>query len=203
MMIFGAAEAPMPAPYSLDLRERVVALLEEGRQPLEVARLTNLGVATVGRWKRAFRERGNVEPLPAAGGPAGKLGVDGHEFLLTYVSQHVDATLAEMQDALFAHLSIDVCDATISAMLVEHGYSWKKKTFRLREADAEALLEMQKSFMEVASTTPPEKMVFLDECGANEAMTPTRARSLQGERAYAPRVTRRGEKGVDHRRSHA
>jgi len=192
----------MPAPYPIALRERVVALLDEGREPLEVSRLMNLGVATVGRWKRHFRERGNVEPLAATGGTEGKLGVEGREFLLTFVAQRADATLAEMQDALFEHLDIAVTDGTISSILVEQGYTWKKKTFRLREADAEALLELQKEFMEVAASIPPERMVFLDECGANEAMTPMRARSLQGERAYAPRATRRGEKGVGRRRAH-
>lgn len=161
-----------------------------------------LGVATVGRWKRAFRERGNVAPLPATGGTDGKLGTTGREFLLTYVSQHADATLADMRDALLAHLGIDVTDGAISAFLVERGYTWKKKTFRLREADAEELVEMQRAFRETASKTDPEKLVFLDECGANEAMTPQRARSLQGERAYAPRVTRRGEKGLGRRCPH-
>ena len=58
----------MPAPYPLELRERVVALLDTGKEPLEVSVLMNLGVATVGRWKRRWRECGSVEPLPLPGG---------------------------------------------------------------------------------------------------------------------------------------
>jgi transposase len=86
----------MPTPYPIALRERVVALLEGGRAPLEVSVLMQLGVATVGRWKRTWKERGSVEPLPARGGITEKLGVEGKEFLLSFVEQHADGTLADM-----------------------------------------------------------------------------------------------------------
>jgi transposase len=184
------------------LRERAVALLDEGRQPLEVSQLLRLGVATVGRWKRALRERGSVEPLPHAGGVEGKLGISGKEFLLDFVVQNADATLADMVEAVRVQLSIDVSDTTISELLIEHGYTWKKKTFRLREDDADGLALLQRRFMAETADVPPDRLIFLDECGANEAMTPSRARSLQGERAYAPRATRRGKKGLDNRRPH-
>jgi len=123
----------MPTPYPIVLRERVVALLDLGREPLEVSCLMNLGVATVGRWKRAWKERGSIEPLPPRGGIVEKLGVAGKEFLLGFVEQHADATLADMVEALYEHLDIEVCDSTVSGLLVEHGYTWKKKTFRLKE----------------------------------------------------------------------
>ena len=190
----------MPAPHPMVLRERVVALLQDGRQPLEISQLLKLGVATVGRWKRALRERQRVDPLPHGGGTDGKLGQQGREFLLNFVTQHPDATLAVMVDALHDQLGIDVADATVSEVLIALGYTWKKKTFRLREVGGEELARLQVEFMADASTLPPGEVVFLDECGANEAMTPIRARSLQGERAFAPRTTRRGEKGVHHRR---
>ena len=190
----------MPAPYPIELRERVVALLETGKEPLELSGLLNLGVATVGRWKRSWKERGSVEPLPQPDGGKEKLGVLGKEFLLNFVEHYTDATLADMVEALYDHLDIDVSVSTISDFLVDHGYTWKKKTFRLKEKDAEALLEMQAKFIAEVASLDPGQVVYLDECGANEAMTPTRARALEGERAFAPRPTRRGEKGDDHRR---
>lgn len=191
----------MPPPYPIELRERVVSLFKRGHEPLEISGLLDLGVATVGRWKRAWKERGTVEPLPASGGITEKLGVEGKEFLLSFVEQQADATLADMVEALHEHLDIDVADATVSEFLVAHGYSWKKKTFRLKEKDAEALLKAQAQFVAEVASVDPEKVVYVDECGANEAMTPTRARALEGERAYAPRPTRRGEKGDHHRRT--
>jgi len=76
----------------------------------------NLGVATVGRWKRAWKEHRTVEPLPQAGGGGGeKLGVEGKEFLLNFVEQRADATLADMVE-----VDIDVSDSTVSEFLVEH-----------------------------------------------------------------------------------
>ena len=190
----------MPPPYPIELRERVLAILQSGGEPLATAKLISLGVATVGRWKRAWAERGSVEPMPARGGIVEKLGVDGKEFLLNFVEQFADATLADMIEALHDHLGIDVSDSAISEFLVSHGYTWKKKTFRLKEKDAEALLEMQAKFVADLASVDAD-VVFVDECGANEAMTPTRARALGGERAYAPRPTRRGEKDHHHRRA--
>ena len=190
----------MPAPYPVELRERIVGLLETGKEPLEISALMNLGVATVGRWKRSWKERGSVEPRPHPGGGKEKLGVLGKEFLLNFVEHYADATLADMVAALDEY-NIEVVDSTISAFLIEHGYTWKKKTFRLKEKDAAALLKMQAEFVSELALLDPEKVVYLDECGANEAMTPTRARALEGERAYAPRPTRRGEKNHNHRRA--
>jgi len=58
----------MPAPYPIELRERVVAILDSGGEPLETAGLMNLGVATVGRWKRAWKEDATLADMVAGGG---------------------------------------------------------------------------------------------------------------------------------------
>ena len=59
----------MPAPYSIDLRLRVIAACKRGVfTELEVAETFGIGEATVRRWKRRERESGSVEPLPHGGG---------------------------------------------------------------------------------------------------------------------------------------
>jgi transposase len=57
----------MVRPYSLDLRERAVALVKDGRSCRSVARLLELGEATVIRWACRERESGSPAPKPMGG----------------------------------------------------------------------------------------------------------------------------------------
>jgi transposase len=57
-------------PYSLDLRERVIAALEEGDlTQLAVAEKYDISLRTVETWARQWRETGNLEPKPHHSGP--------------------------------------------------------------------------------------------------------------------------------------
>ena len=53
--------------YSKDLRERAVAMVEEGESRREVARLLNLVPSTAVRWLDRWRRTGNVAPKPGTG----------------------------------------------------------------------------------------------------------------------------------------
>ena len=51
--------------YSKDLRERVVAIVEEGDSAREAARLLNVGASTAIRWIERWTTTGSVEASPA------------------------------------------------------------------------------------------------------------------------------------------
>lgn len=53
----------MPAPYSNDLRFRVIAKLSDGWPLQKTADNFNLGVATVGRWWRRYKKDGSYKPI--------------------------------------------------------------------------------------------------------------------------------------------
>ena len=58
----------MPKPYSIDLRERVVAAVEQdGLSRHEAASRFGVGVSTAINWVRRFRETGNVAPSRMGG----------------------------------------------------------------------------------------------------------------------------------------
>src|SRR5579885_2646263 len=52
----------MAKPYSMDLRERVVAAVEEEGLSRHAAAGFGIGVSTAINWVRRFRERGSVAP---------------------------------------------------------------------------------------------------------------------------------------------
>ena len=57
----------MTRPYSVDLRERAVALVKDGHSRRAVARLLDLGELTVMRWVRRERASGSPAAKPIGG----------------------------------------------------------------------------------------------------------------------------------------
>ena len=58
----------MAAPYSLDLRERVVvSVVEGGLSCHQAAARFGIGIKTAIDWVRRFRETGSMAPLPMGG----------------------------------------------------------------------------------------------------------------------------------------
>lgn len=89
----------MAKPYSKDLRERVVASVEGGLSRHQAAALFDVGVATVVRWVRQFRETGSVTPKPM-GGDHRSLLVGERARLLERIDAVSDLTLEELRDEL-------------------------------------------------------------------------------------------------------
>jgi transposase len=52
----------MGKPYSMDLRERVVAAIEDGESTHQAAARFAIGIATAGAWARLKRSTGDVRP---------------------------------------------------------------------------------------------------------------------------------------------
>ena len=85
----------MGKPYSMDLRQRVVAAIEGGESTHQAAARFSIGIATAGVWARLKRATGDVRPAKQ-GKPKGAV-LDAHgEFILGVLAQAPDTTLDEM-----------------------------------------------------------------------------------------------------------
>jgi len=83
-------------PYSLDLRERVIAAVRAGEPSLaEIGRTFGVSESTVDKWARRWRETGRVAALPLAGGRRRKLR-DCGAFLRAEVKKQPDVSLDEL-----------------------------------------------------------------------------------------------------------
>lgn len=87
----------MPSPYSLDLRQRVIAACEAGEHTrAEIARQFQLSESTLYDWLQRHRRGKALTALPHAGGPSSALD---EQLLRELVRAKNDATLEEYAQA--------------------------------------------------------------------------------------------------------
>lgn len=116
----------MSAPYSMDLRERVIAACDDGLSDLEAAETYKIGEATVRRWRRRVRETGSAAPLPHGGGNPPRIAPDEHPRVLEIVAEKSDATIQEIRDAWAASSGKDASRSAMVRTLTKLGLSRKK-----------------------------------------------------------------------------
>ena len=113
-------------PYSLDLRERVVAAVENGMKKTQACKLFNIGRQTLYNWLELKKEQGRLTHKDGC--------QKGHSHAIkdldafrNYVDQHLDFTQEEMAQ----HYS--VCKKTIGRAIKKIGYTRKKKSNLFRK----------------------------------------------------------------------
>jgi putative transposase len=113
-------------PYSLDLRERAVALLDEGATSLEVAELLDVSDSWVRKMRLRRKALGHLIP----GSPPGKerlLSEKQEEQLCCLVFEQPDATLEELVVLMAKRMKVRASISTVSRRLIEMGMSRKKR----------------------------------------------------------------------------
>jgi transposase len=88
----------MPKPYSVDLRGRVIAEVEDGASRREAAERFGLSPSVVVIWMQRFEATGSVAAKPS-GGSTSPLEKHG-EFLLALIAERADMTLDEIVAAM-------------------------------------------------------------------------------------------------------
>lgn len=109
----------MSVPLPIELRERIVAAVQEGMTWMEAAETFRVGRATVNRLMRRLRELGSLEPLPHAGGQWHRIPDDRLPLLRELVEAHSDATIAQLRDLYCERTATTVSTATVGRALRE------------------------------------------------------------------------------------
>src|SRR5512143_514750 len=166
-------------PYSLDLRARVAAAVDEHEdsQP-EIARRFRVSPSFITRLLRRRRLTGSVAPEPHGGGHPPALDHAGREKLRQLVREQPDATLEE----LATRVGVPCGRMAIFRTLRQLKVTRKKKSLHAKERDSPRVRRKRRAFREEVATVDPEHLVFIDETGANTAMTRTYGRAPPGQR---------------------
>jgi transposase len=168
-------------PYSRDLRQRIVDTIMSGEGTVgEVAERFLVSISFVTRLLQLYRATGSLEPRPHGGGHPAVLSPDDFERLRASIRDRPDATLEECR----GHLGSSCSLPTISRALSKLGLPRKKKVPRAYEQGSPEVQEQRRAFCEALAGADPQRLAFVDECGANTAMTRTRGRAPKGERVY-------------------
>ena len=121
--------------YSKDLRERAVALVEEGESRREAARVLNLAASTAVRWLDRWTTTGTVEAKPGTGHSRSPL--KAHEqWLLDLVANEPDLTLEEIRDRLKRERRLEVAVSSVWRFYDRHAITFKKSPARGRAGSA-------------------------------------------------------------------
>lgn len=113
-------------PYSLDLRERVVAAVDAGQSRRAVAKLFDLGPATVVRWADRHRTEGTVAARPI-GGVRHAVLLPERDWLLARISAKPDLTVRALRAELLVR-GTKVSNDAVWRFLRNARLTFKKKS---------------------------------------------------------------------------
>src|SRR5215203_7322493 len=121
----------MPAPYSQDLRERVIGFMALGGGARAAATRFEVSISSALRWAQRWRAEGHARPRAMGGDRRSRLGAHGAK-VLQLVAQQPDLTLQEIRSALAASCGITVGLSTVHRFLRAHNVTLKKDPARGR-----------------------------------------------------------------------
>ena len=112
----------MPAPLSVDLRQRAVdAVLAGDTTQAGVARRFAVSLTAVETWTRRYRATGSVEPTPQRHGPLRVLSADDDAHLAGYLDHDNDLSLLEIAARFAADTGRRLSQTTVFRSLARSG----------------------------------------------------------------------------------
>ncbi|WP_138503704.1 helix-turn-helix domain-containing protein [Nostoc sp. PA-18-2419] len=119
----------MPAPYSTDLRQRVIDAYEaqQGSQR-QLAKRFKVSLSFIKRLIRRYRDTGQVTPLPHGGGAIAKIRTSNLPVVEQLVDRQPDAILEELCSSFAAKSGIEVSVATMHRAVQRLNLTTKKNT---------------------------------------------------------------------------
>lgn len=166
-------------PYSMDLRERIAAAVDQGGSQRGVAKRFSVSVSFVTRLIERRRDAGTLAPKAHGGGPRPALGMPERVRLADLIAEHPDATLKQLKERGGFACTL----TTLWRTLRRFGLTRKRKTLHADERDAPRTRAKRRRYRSKARKIDAKRLQFLDETGIDTAMTPTHAWAPRGERA--------------------
>jgi transposase len=162
------------------LRKRIIELYQQGRSTQEIAQFAGFCVAAVRRVRQQFRQRGTLEPQTHRCGRKTLLTAERKRRLRELLAAQPDATLAELGGRMDRSFRTSTIDLWLRRL------GWKfKKTLVAAEQNRPDVAARRAGGHEQLASEAVNRLVFVDERGANTKMTRLRGRALGGQRLLA------------------
>jgi transposase len=125
----------MAAPYSVDLRQKILLALEAGgKSQREIAELFHVSLGFVEKLLRQLRAGEGVAPKPSAGGRQSRLDEPARAQLRAWLAGQPDLTLAELAGRLQRERGICICLSHLCRLLQKLELRRKKRRSTPRNA---------------------------------------------------------------------
>ena len=149
-------------PYSLDLRERIVAAIDYDEGSIrEIARIFRVSTSFIVRLLQRRRATGTLAPEPHGGGSSPALGADDLERLAELVRKHPDATLEQLKQRGGFTCSLKTLWYALDGL----GLTCKKKSLHANQQDRPDVQKKRRWFRRKVNQIEPKCLVFVDETG--------------------------------------
>jgi transposase len=132
--------------YSIDLREKIIKLSEEGKiSQRKLAKQFDVALSFIEKLIKQYRETGNFEPKKRTVQTPTKLNHEQLEVLEKLAEQNNDATLEELSQMLHEQTGVLISRVTVDRMLKKLNITFKKKHYiqpkkRAKECSNSALI---------------------------------------------------------------
>ncbi|CDM94426.1 hypothetical protein AmaxDRAFT_3372 [Limnospira maxima CS-328] len=148
----------MPAPYSYDLRQKVINAIElDGIPKTEASQVFHVSRNTINLWLQRKEHTGDFLPKPNRP-PGHSHQITDWQKFQAFAQEHGHKTSAQMAQLW----DDDISPRTISRALKKIGFT-RKKTYGYQERDE----QQREEFIAQIQHMEPEGLVYLDEAGMN------------------------------------
>ena len=145
----------MPAPYSTDLRERIVEAYKSGKGSARMlAKMFDVGKSTVTDYLRLDKLNGNVNPKKATGGQQAHIDTKGLAFIRKCVEKNPDIMLAVLCEKYFKRRKIKVSTSMMCRALKKMNLRRKKKSLYASEQERKDVKKKEK--VSILNETPKD-----------------------------------------------
>jgi transposase len=166
-------------PYSYDLRERVVRACLKGLATRQlIAEWFDVSTSWIRRLLQRLRQTGSFAAKPPSGGAPLKLTARHEQRLIAAVKKRPDATLEQLRKACGAPVTGSAIGQHLQKLKLRRK---KKRLHPSEQADPEVARQREQWHAEMAREDP-QRLVFVDELGAQTTLTPLYGRARPGER---------------------
>ena len=173
----------MTRPYSEDLRERVVRVVESGTSRNAAAKQFDVSISFVVKLMQRWKQRGTIKADKYGGWKKSKLAPHGDR-IRALVMENCDITIDELC-VLLAAEGIEAKRSTLGDFLLAQGLSRKKKTAHAAEQERPDVAAARATWRNEQPGLIAERLVFLDETWARTNMARRYGRAPRGERVVA------------------
>ncbi|MCZ6744562.1 MAG: IS630 family transposase [Alphaproteobacteria bacterium] len=172
----------MARPYSEDLRERIVRVVESGSSRNATAKRFDVSISFVVKLMQRWRQRGTIKADKYGGWKKSKLAPHADR-IRALVKQNCDITIDELRVLLSAE-GIETKRSTLGDFLLAQGLS-KKKTAHAAERERPDVAAARTAWRNNQPGLIAKRLVFLDETWARTNMARRYGRAPRGERVVA------------------